>query len=417
MENKNRQSTGSLFLSIPGLIIIAVCLAVGLYFKATIVSTFLLLFLILCLIAFFWSRQVAKQLFADARVVTSTVFPGEEVCIETTLRNDGSLGAIWTDLYLPITHPALLAPKQGAYTDIEMTQPEYKGQALHQKYTWVSGHQQLTAKQMLTAKSRGILTIPHIYLSTGDGFGIGNSRCGNAPTGDCTIIIYPKLYPVNLNQLLLKGSAMNPSKHGAYDDVTLLKNVRPYQHGDSFKRINWRMLAKQQDVMVNLYEQITPESIFFLLDLNSFSYQQRRPGGSDNDMMDCVHQDELELAISLIASCITALSEQGVACGLIIPGYESADAVFFYGENNSHRLDEILLLLAGISYSGSPASWPGEQLELLTSGVGKSYIITKSMPDAHLMAFDFMETAGIITVDAPEENSHGFLNIHELMIF
>ena len=399
MENNNKQSSGSLFLSIPGLIILAICLVFSLYFKATIIGTFLLLFLILCAIAFLWSRKVAKQLVVDARAVTASSFPDNEIQLEVTLDNAGGMAAIWTDAYLPVEHPELVLPQNGDYAQIDMPAPQWAGKALHQKFTWVSGYQKLACKLTLTAKKRGILTIPHIYLHTGDGFGIGSSRCGNPPKSDCTVVIYPKLYPVNLQQLLLKGSTMNPGKRGQYEDVTLLKNIRPYQYGDNFKRINWRMLAKQQDVLVNLYEQITPESIFFLLDLGSFSYQIHRPGGNDNEMMDCVHEEQMELAISLAASCIAALSEQGVACGLIIPGYGTISPEFFYGETNAHRLEEILLLFAKISYTGGAVSWPGEQLEQLTSGMGKSYVITYSVVDPQLLSYDFMETACVIATD------------------
>lgn len=415
-DKKSRQSTGSLFLSIPGLIILAVVLGVSFYFKATIISVFILLFLILCIIAFFWSRKVAKQLRADARALTASCFPEDEIALELKLDNNGSLAAIWTDAYLPIDNPKLATPQNGEYSQIEMTDPAWTGLALCQKFTWVSGYQQLTCKLTLTANRRGILSTDYIYLNAGDGFGIGTSRCGNPPKGDCTVVIFPKLYPVNTQNLLLKGSTMNAGKRGQYEDVTLLKNIRPYQYGDNFKRINWRMLAKQQEFMVNLYEQITPESIFFLLDLGSFSYQQHRPGGNDNDMMDCVHEEEMELAISAVASCIVAMSEQGVSCGLIIPGYQDVAPEFFYGESNALRLEELLLMLAKISYTGGKTDWPGEQLSYLTSGMGKSYVITKDVADSQLLVYDFMETAITVSVDnTTESDSNHFLHVSDLI--
>lgn len=417
MENKNaRQSTGSLFLSIPGLIILVIVLGVSFYFKATIISAFILLFLILCVIAFFWSRKVAKQLRAEVRPMTASCFPDDDILLELTLNNNGSLAAIWTDAYLPIDNPALATPQNGTYSQIEMTNPEWSGLALHQKFTWVSGYQQLTCKLTLTANKRGILSTDYIYLHAGDGFGIGTSRCGNPTKGTCSVVIFPKLYPVNMQNLLLKGSTMNAGKRGQYEDVTLLKNIRPYQHGDNFKRINWRMLAKQQEFMVNLYEQITPESIFFLLDLGSFSYQQHRPGGNDDDMMDCIYEDDMELAISVVASCITALSEQGVACGLVIPGYGDVAPEFFYGESNSLRLEELLLMLAKISYEGGKTDWPGEHLSYLTSGMGKSYVITRDVVDATLYAYDFMEAAIIVSIDKTTEmQQHNVLHASDFI--
>ena len=403
MENKNRQSLGSLFLSVPGLLVLVAALILSFYLKATIISAFLLLFLVLCVIAFFWSRRVSTQLRADGRAITGSCFPEDEIRLELKLTNDGPWAAIWTDAYLPMEHPELVEPKNGLYADIEMADPAFTGKALHQKFTWVSGYQELSCKLTLTAKKRGILHIDHIYLNTGDGFGIGTTKCGNPPKGDLTCVIFPKLYPVNLQHLLLKGSTMNPGKRGQYEDVTLLKNIRPYQFGDNFKRINWRMLAKKQEFMVNLYEQITPESIFFLLDLNSFSYQVHRPGGNDQDMMDCVHEEDMELAISLVASCITALSEQGVACGLIIPGYGEVAPEFFYGEGNEKHLDQILLMLAQISYQGGNVFWPGEHLEQLTAGMGKSYVITMATADPKLYSFDFMESAALIIMENAEQ--------------
>ncbi len=406
-DKKARQSTGSLFISIPGLIILAAVLCISFYFKATVISAFALLLLILCLIAFFWSRKVAKQLQSDVKAITESCFPEDEIVLEARLDNRGTLAAIWTDMYLPITEPELATPQNGDYSQIEMNNPKWNGLAIHQKFTWLSGYQHLACKLILTAKRRGILHINHIYLNTGDGFGIGTSYCGTKPKSDCTVVIYPQLYPVNTQHLLLKGSAMDAKKQGQYDDVTLLKNIRSYQHGDNFKRINWRMLAKQGELMINLYEQITPESIFFLLDLNSFSYQQHRPGGNDDDMMDCVHEEEMELAISTVASCIVALSRQSVSCGLIIPGYRDIMPEFFYGESNSLRVNELLFMLARISYTGGHTTWPEKQLSHLTSGMGKSYVITKAKPDLVLYAYDFMESAVTVAVDTfAEADTH-----------
>lgn len=395
-DKKTRQSTGSLFLSIPGLVILAFFFVLSLVLKANIVSVFLLLFLIICVIAFMWSHKVSKQLVADVRALTPCCFPKDEIQLEVTLKNQGPLAAIWTDVYLPIAKDGLATPRNGVYSQVQMQHPNYNGMALHQKFTWVAGYQKLTSRLVLTANKRGILTTDYIYLHTGDGFGIGTSRCGNPPNGHVGVTIFPALYPVNTQKLLLKGSAMHAGKRGQYEDVTLVKNIRPYQYGDNFKRINWRMLAKQQDMQVNLYEQITPESILFLLDLESFSYQTHRPGGSDEDMMDCIYEEEMELAISVVASCIHVLAAQGVACGLILPGYKDMPAACIYGEATTNRTEELLYRLAEIDYEGGAVNWYGVDLEAISSGSGKCYVLTHTTPEVHLSMYSFMDTAIVI---------------------
>lgn len=398
-DKKPRQSSGSLFLSVPGLIILAFFFVLSLIMKANIISIFLLLFLLLCIIAGLWSKKVSKQVQADGRALTTCCFPGDEIILELSLHNNGPLAAVWTDLYLPFLHAELASPKCGTFCSIEMKDPAFCGIALHQKFTWISGYQTLSCKTQLLAHKRGILHSDYIYLHTGDGFGIGTARCGNLPTSPVSIAIFPKLYPVNTQNLLLRGSTLNTGKRGQYEDVTLVKNIRLYQHGDNFKRINWRMLAKQQDVLVNLYEKITPESIFFVLDMEGFSYQAHRPGGNDNDMMDCIHETEFELAISAIASCIVALSDQGVACGLILPGYQDVPAAFIYGENNALRTEELLYRLAEINYTGGAVNWQGAELESLSSGSGACYVLTHTSCTTPLAIYDFIETATTLTYE------------------
>lgn len=398
MENKTRQSTGSLFLSIPGLCVLLAILLASFYFKATIISIFILLFLVLCLIAFSWSRKISRQLQADAVFLQECCFPEDEISLNIQLENNGSLGAVWCEVLLPVEYPDLIQPQSGELIDLEMPDPVWSGKAILQKFTWISGEQQLSCTMPLTAKKRGVLQIPYLYLQTGDGFGIGTSRCQNPPKGSCQLVIYPKLYPVHASLLLLKGSTMNLGKRGQYDDVTLLQNIRPYQAGDSFRRINWRMLAKQQEPLVNLYEQNTPESIFFLLDLESFSYQTHRPGGNDQDMMDCIYEQDMELAISIVASCIYALSKQGVLCRLIIPRYAERLPVFFHKNCAQRNIQEILSLLSLITYKGGAVQWPKDILSALTLGMGKTYVITREHPDKKLLAYDCIQNAVSITI-------------------
>ena len=58
--------------------------------------------------------------------------------------------------------------------------------------------------------------------------------------------------------MIFRAAARN---HGHSEDMTILKNIRPYQPGDPMKRINWRHLAGSGRMEVNVYEAIMPGGI------------------------------------------------------------------------------------------------------------------------------------------------------------
>ena len=87
--------------------------------------------------------------------------------------------------------------------------------------------------------------------------------------------------------------------------MTVIKSTRDYQNSDSLKHINWRLLARALPMKVNIYEDILPKSIHILFDGESFS---------ENN----IHEKEMELAISVIASEIVSLQEHEMKCYLSI---------------------------------------------------------------------------------------------------
>lgn len=420
MVNKSKQSLGSYFLSIPGLVVLLIILFLGLYFDAPVLCGFVLLFFLLCFIAYLWSKKVASQLRADMRAVQGVAFPEEDIVLEVSLDNHGSLAAIWAEVYLPIKNQTLLKPENCEYETLKLQNPYWEGSAISQTFAWISRYQKLKCNLELTAKKRGVITIDQIYAKTGDGFGIAATVSANRPDKTCDIYIYPKLYPVWTEKLVLKGSTLQVGRKGTYEDVTMLQNIRAYQNGDSFKKINWRMLAKQQQLQVNLYEKIKPQSIIFLLDLQSFSYEKQLPESADNELMHRVWEEDMELAISFVASTLVALAESGCICGLAIPGYEEVEAEFIYRENNRYFVEEYLKALARISYTGGMSVWPEKQMNLLTSGMGSIYIVTQAAADRRLKIYDFYDNATTIAVHPAEQgrksniqNLNDFMDVKE----
>lgn len=78
--------------------------------------------------------------------------------------------------------------------------------------------------------------------------------------------------------MIFRAAARN---HGHSEDMTILKNIRPYQPGDPMKRINWRHLAGSGRMEVNVYEAIMPGA--FVLDLWSFRETVVRTGSQGEE--------------------------------------------------------------------------------------------------------------------------------------
>ena len=94
----------------------------------------------------------------------------------------------------------------------------------------------------------------------------------------------------------------------------MLRGLFACQPSDSWKRINWRMAARTQELKVNFYETIQPLSALFVLDGESFC-------GLSTDYA------ELEQALELLGSVIARLFRRGVTCGLALPASRRYSAV------------------------------------------------------------------------------------------
>ena len=164
------------------------------------------------------------------------------------------------------------------------------------------------------------------------------------------------------------------------EDVTLLKMSRPYQPGDSAKKINWRQLAGQNKMSVNIYETVFPKLATFLLDLPSFrkgTVEKNAINASDILVWQPLEK-ELEDMLSLTASCIISLNNKGISCGLIIPGATQAESTFQLPGKKGSGPQELLYSLAAINYKVQDVEIPQLEIADCFSMLGTLYIVTCS---------------------------------------
>ena len=70
--------------------------------------------------------------------------------------------------------------------------------------------------------------------------------------------MFPRLVPVSTRWFLRNSWELETGARGFQDDRTVIRNVRAYQPGDNARSLNFRLMARGQGAMVNIYEKISP---------------------------------------------------------------------------------------------------------------------------------------------------------------
>ena len=76
-----------------------------------------------------------------------------------------------------------------------------------------------------------------------------------------TLAVFPRLVPVSTRWFLRNSWELETGARGFQDDRTVIRNVRAYQPGDNARSLNFRLMARGQGAMVNIYEKISPRRV------------------------------------------------------------------------------------------------------------------------------------------------------------
>ena len=174
------------------------------------------------------------------------------------------------------------------------------------------------------------------------------------------IVVYPRVFPVDVGRLLENSSSPLASERGCIADETQFKGIHDYRYGDSIKHLNWRILARQGELAVNEYQPVIPRLVTFVLDLLSFTTWREEVTNSGVHMvLDSIDSDALEEMISLTASCILDLTGRKILCSLVIPAFGDKEMRVIEGNGDAEQIPMLLTELAGLQYNGEECSFGG----------------------------------------------------------
>jgi uncharacterized protein (DUF58 family) len=116
------------------------------------------------------------------------------------------------------------------------------------------------------------------------------------------LVVYPKIHELSYFYLPTTGYlGTHKNVKSGQEDYSSLKKVRPYTHGDSMKKIHWKLSSKREEFFVKEYESTSSTKVNIFLD----AFHEHYVGDDDRSIEDCV----VEIAASITKYALTRNAE------------------------------------------------------------------------------------------------------------
>lgn len=315
-----------------------ILLAVVLFFRGKLL--YLLFYTVV--LTYFLSRYVATRAFAalqcTRRLSADRAFPGEEVVVTLELANPSRLPVLWVMASDETTHHLSIASaKKGV---VSLGPRETKSWSYH-----------------VTARRRGAHAIGPIRLESGDALGLVHLH-GQAPVVS-TLLVYPRMYALEALGLPSSLPFGEVAVHKRFfADPARTVGTRPYQPGDPYKSIHWKVTARTGHLHVKEYEPTVSVDTMILLNLNAGEYAVQG--------LDYYSELAIETAASVAGAVVRQRQSVGLATNGRMAGVSGAGAerlVYLAPRKGAAGLTEILEVLAVV------ACEPGTEFVSLISEV------------------------------------------------
>jgi uncharacterized protein (DUF58 family) len=286
-------------------------------------DTVLTLFYLMAAVYFvgrWWSRRALRAVHYK-RNFTAHAFPNETVPVRLVLTNSGLLPVVWVSL-----HESLPSEISAALNVREVASLGPHGRR-HIEYT-------------LRTYKRGYYPVGPLFLGSGDLFGLHDDTGVQGDPDHLTV--YPRVVP--LTRLGLPSrSPLGTLRHTQpiFEDPTRVSGKRPYQVGDSLRRVDWRATAASGQLQVKLFEPSIALETMIFLDLHTAAYDLR------------YRFDATELAVVVAASLASWVVSQKQPVGLVSNGLDPLGVSAMPARKGRAHLIRILETLARIQMSES----------------------------------------------------------------
>ncbi len=269
------------------------------------------------LLAGLWQARALRSITFERRFVPRT-FPGEKVRVQLHLKQGSLLPLVW--LRVQDGLPVQISP-EGSFRQVVS----------------LRGHETRTLTYTLQPRQRGRYAVGPLRLQSGDLLGL-RAAVQREDAADY-LTVYPRIIPLPRPNLPSQSPLGTLAHHlPIFEDPSRPIGKRPYQDGDSLRRMDWKATAASGRFQVRLYEPSIALGLMLALNLDARDYPLLS------------RRDASELSITVAASLAQWSIEQGQASGLWAHGRlpESVQGNFAPLRSGRGQAMHILGLLAEI---------------------------------------------------------------------
>jgi len=389
MIKRRVSSISSILVSIPGLIAFFGITVIASILQHALIAGFCFCVFLISGISRLWGMLSIRKVSVEIDANSLHMFIGSKTDVHFSIKNEKFLPLIWLELLLPMPRRECFMPDEnfeiasGAFVGEEARDD---GMALKKRFSFIMGRDVLEWSGSFFAKGRGVYVVDTMILRAGDGFGLTQSQVTSKPKDIPMFVVYPEIRPVDITPFISMQWDGTGGEKGFIDDPTIMRGMRQYEAGDSWKNINWRMMARDQGININLYETVTPKAMHFILDGESFC-----------NFKSDIH--EFEETLSILASLLLRLTEARVLCGLSLPKSKHMPQTDVVATSEAARLLTLLADYDLLSELNEENRSNGEKLEFLPSSfemlpimratrhAGRIYYVVRDAEEFRLRGF------------------------------
>lgn len=265
-----------------------ILLLAALFFRGKVLYVLLYTLVLTYFISRYTTSRGFAALHCTRQLNNDHAFVGEEIDVTVELSNPSRIPMVWVMASDETTHLLSVTSARKAVVSL----------GPRQKKSWT---------YKVAARRRGLHTVGPLHLEAGDAFGLSHLR-GRAPVHS-RLIVYPRVHALSelgLPSSLPFGEVQTNQRF--FDDPAHTVGSRPYQTGDPYKSIHWKVSARTGELYVKEFQPTIAIDTMIFLNLNEEEYE--------------VHLMEYysELAIEAAASIAYALVKDRQSVGMVTNG-------------------------------------------------------------------------------------------------
>jgi uncharacterized protein (DUF58 family) len=273
----------------------------GLALNNVVLTTAAIILLAISGLSWLWAAVAFRGLSYRRHFSEFRAFQGEVIELSLEVRNAKLIPQPWITVHDSFPHVLPVA-------EVKLEMNPTTNLADFRTF-WMAGpYQRITRRFHVHCTERGYHPYGPAVITSGDAFGFF-MRTKIERSAD-HLIIYPRLYTVAEMRLPTKhpfGPSVTPTS--LYQDPMRTAGVRPWEAGDSLRRVHWKASARHQELLSRIYEP--SEEHVVQLFLNSTTMMRHWHG---------YHPEMQERVISVAGSLAALATEERMPVGLIANG-------------------------------------------------------------------------------------------------